>query len=144
MRRQLAAVLFALAPALVLAQGIPFQPPTQPVLSIELVAAAPNPGYGTAYERIGLKPTSFRVSDSKLMTGATWRSFTEGATTTSVINGRTHVKGTVSPGVLEWGASCGNTSVWVRTFLQFRVTPLGGTPIVSNVKGDSVCFVFGG
>lgn len=132
----LASILFAVTPAVAMAQT-PL--PQQPVLNIELVSAKPETGLFTSYDRLGFKPTSFRLSGSPLMTGALWKAFIEGPTTSKLVGRETHVLGRISS-IGSLGAACGANLVWARSYLQFRKEGISvSTTFVSSVKGDSAC-----
>jgi hypothetical protein len=123
---------------------LPSGDPTAKYLSIEVVSAAPAVG-GLKYKRAGLKPSAYRIGSNPQMTDAVWKTFTEGATTTATVNGRTVYSGTMSDNGPLGGptSGCPSGHFRVRAFLQFR----SGTPsaaVLSNIKGDSTCISMGG
>ena len=110
--------------------------------SIKLDQATPS--VRLKYERAGTKPTEYRASVSSAFTGASWVSFTEGATTSSVEGSTTWITGFVTPpGSFGAGGGCGANQVKIRAFLQFRGRNQSLQIITSAIRGDSVCVPFG-
>lgn len=120
-------------------------PPSSPALGIDLLRATA--GAGTvAYVRTGLKPNHYRIGTEPTLSGVTWKTFTEGQTTTTTVNGVAGIQGIIAePVPAAPQGECPPSSIKIRAFLQFRKTVSISPPqyLLSPIRGDSVCVPFG-
>lgn len=139
--------LCAVAPISVAAAQIPPpgkslpKAPTLPGLPLDLKSVKAWSLSDVRYERAGLKPRDVRISAQANFSGASWRAFTEGPTTSASVGGRTIITGFTAPpsDYIQTGTSCGTNTVKVRVYLQFRTSDLQGNVFISPVKADSSC-----
>lgn len=123
----------------------PKPPLTQPTLGIDLLRATA--GHGTvAYVRTGLKPNHYRIGTEPTLSGVAWKTFNEGQTTTTTVNGVAGIQGIINETVpAAPQGECPASSIKIRAFLQFRKTVSISPPQYqfSPIRGDSLCVPFG-
>jgi hypothetical protein len=123
--------------------------PTQPKITIETInlqSVKIDRSTSTTrlqYTRAGNKPTEFRAANNSAFTGASWSAFTEGTTTTKLVNNVTWTTGFIKPASLNAVGDCGANTVKMKAFLQFRGVNKSLQTISSNIVSDSLCVPFG-
>jgi hypothetical protein len=139
----------ALVAAFLLATPAAAQTPvTQPRLTVEVITLqSVKIDRSTAstrlqYTRAGNKPTEFRASVSPTFDRAVWQPFSEGAVTTRLVNDVTWTTGFLTPSLSNAG-TCGQSTIKIKAYLQFRGVNRSLQAITSNVVSDSLCVPFG-
>lgn len=119
--------------------------PTFTIETINLKSIRLDPSTYTRiqYTRAGTKPNGYRTANNSSFTGATWLSFTEGTTTSTVQGSTTWITGTATVPTVDGSGACGAGTIKIKRYFQFRGTNKLLKTITSNIVSDSLCVPFG-